>query len=113
MAAPTRSSGISSRGRCLTCRAEFARHTKRIFQGDKMNHLQTHLPPGASRRKALAMLTAGALWPLAMPLPAMAQQAPMPTLVKLVVGYTPGGPVDGAARLLAPALAQELGTQVI
>jgi len=78
-----------------------------------MNHLQTHLPPGASRRKALAMLTAGALWPLAMPLPAMAQQAPMPTLVKLVVGYTPGGPVDGAARLLAPALAQELGTQVI
>lgn len=78
-----------------------------------MKHLKTHLAEHPRRRKALAMLTAGALWSLATPLPAMAQPAPIPTLIKLVVGYTPGGPVDGAARLLAPALAQELGTQVI
>jgi len=78
-----------------------------------MNHPQIRLSQGARRRQALAMLAAGALWPLAMPSPALAQQAQMPTLVKLVVGYTPGGPVDGAARLLAPALAQALGTQVI
>jgi tripartite-type tricarboxylate transporter receptor subunit TctC len=78
-----------------------------------MNHPQIYLAQSARRRQALAMLAAGALWPLAMPSPALAQQAPMPTLVKLVVGYTPGGPVDGAARLLAPALAQALGTQVI
>ena len=33
--------------------------------------------------------------------------------VRLVVGYSAGGPVDTAARLLAPALGKELGTQVI
>lgn len=66
-----------------------------------------------TRRHALALLTGAALVPLLIPTRALAQQPPLPTLIKLVVGYTPGGPVDGAARLLAPALAQELGTQVI
>ncbi|MDM0104604.1 tripartite tricarboxylate transporter substrate binding protein [Variovorax sp. J22R24] len=65
-----------------------------------------------SRRKALALLAGGALSLLA-PTGALAQQAPLPAVIKLVVGYTAGGPVDGAARLIAPALSQELGTQVI
>ena len=33
--------------------------------------------------------------------------------VRLLVGYAPGGPVDAAARLIAPAFAKELGTQVM
>ena len=71
--------------------------------------LSTPPPP---RRRTLALLAGTALWPLLAPAQT-AGPAPLPTLVKLVVGYSPGGPVDGAARLLAPALAQELGTQVI
>ncbi len=39
-----------------------------------------------------------------------AQTAPT---VRLVVGYSAGGPVDAAARLLAPALARELGQNVV
>ncbi|MEJ8826420.1 hypothetical protein WKW80_31095 [Variovorax humicola] len=65
------------------------------------------------RRQALALLAGGALWPLLAPSRAFAQQAPLPSLIKLVVGYAAGGPVDGAARLLSPALSHELGTQVI
>ena len=53
-----------------------------------------------------AALVAGALLLAA---GAAAQTAP----VRLVVGYTAGGPVDTAARLFAPVLARELGTQVI
>ena len=33
--------------------------------------------------------------------------------VRLVVGYPAGGPVDSAARLLAPVLAREIGTPVV
>lgn len=44
-------------------------------------------------------------------LPAWAQNAAPPT--RLVVGYIAGGPVDGAARLIAPALARELGSPVV
>jgi len=66
-----------------------------------------------TRRQALALLAGGALWPLLAPSRAFAQQAPLPALIKLVVGYAAGGPVDGAARLLSPALSHELGTQVI
>jgi tripartite-type tricarboxylate transporter receptor subunit TctC len=62
-----------------------------------------------SRRQALTAIAAATL------LPAQAQQgqAALPPLIKLVVGYSAGGPVDGAARQFAPALAQELGVQVI
>ncbi|RIX77342.1 Bug family tripartite tricarboxylate transporter substrate binding protein [Acidovorax cavernicola] len=64
-----------------------------------------------SRRQLMAAL-AGSAALAALPHRASAQQ-PLPPLIKLVVGYSAGGPVDGAARLLAPALGQELGTQVI
>jgi tripartite-type tricarboxylate transporter receptor subunit TctC len=40
---------------------------------------------------------------------ALAQSAP----IRLLVGYAPGGPVDAAARLFAPALARELGHSVV
>jgi len=65
-----------------------------------------------SRRQLMAAL-AGSAALAALPRRAFAQQPPLPPLIKLVVGYSAGGPVDGAARLLAPALGQELGTQVI
>jgi tripartite-type tricarboxylate transporter receptor subunit TctC len=68
-------------------------------------------PTPLTRRHALALLAGSAMGPWMEP--ASAASGPMPTLVKLVVGYTAGGPVDSAARLLAPALARELGTQVI
>ena len=42
---------------------------------------------------------------------AHAQQVP-PT-VRLLVGYAAGGPVDQAARTIAPVLARELGTTVL
>ncbi len=64
-----------------------------------------------SRRHIMSAL-AGSAALAALPSRVFAQQ-PLPPLVKLVVGYSAGGPVDGAARLLAPALSQELGTQVI
>ncbi|KIQ33941.1 ABC transporter substrate-binding protein [Variovorax paradoxus] len=69
-----------------------------------------------SRRHAVAALAGSALLSM-LPARVLAQQAQqqqvLPSLIKLVVGYSAGGPVDGAARLLAPALGQELGTQVI
>ena len=64
-----------------------------------------------TRRRAVIAL-AGSAWLSVLPPRAFAQQ-PLPSLIKLVVGYSAGGPVDGAARLLAPALSQALGTQVI
>ena len=54
----------------------------------------------------MALVAFSALWPLA----ALAQPA---QTVKLVVGYAPGGPVDAAARLFAPAFARELGQPVV
>lgn len=44
------------------------------------------------------------------PLVAQAQSS---QIVRLVVGYAAGGPVDTAARLFAPALAKELGQPVV
>jgi tripartite-type tricarboxylate transporter receptor subunit TctC len=62
-------------------------------------------PYTRSRRQVLAAclltLTAGG---------AAAQATPT---VKLLVGYTAGGPVDAAARQFAPALARELGQNVV
>ncbi len=67
-----------------------------------------------SRRHLMAAMAGGAAL-AALPAGVFAQQPlpHLPSLIKLVVGYSAGGPVDGAARLLAPALSQELGTQVI
>ena len=49
---------------------------------------------------------------LGLALPATAQPSPGGT-VRLLVGYAAGGPVDAMARIFAPALAQELGANVI
>ena len=51
---------------------------------------------------------AGALLLSALPAPSQAQQP-----VRLLVGYNAGGPVDTAARLIAPVLGQELGEHVL
>ena len=55
-------------------------------------------------RKTLGVLAA-AVYPAL----ALAQGAP----VHLLVGYTPGGPVDTAARLVAPGFSKELGANVL
>ncbi|SDM08672.1 Tripartite-type tricarboxylate transporter, receptor component TctC [Oryzisolibacter propanilivorax] len=64
--------------------------------------------PALLRRHLLAVLACA---PLALsPLPASAQDgAP----VRLLVGYSAGGPVDQGARLFGQALAKELNTAVI
>jgi tripartite-type tricarboxylate transporter receptor subunit TctC len=41
------------------------------------------------------------------------QAQPVPHTVRLLVGYAAGGPVDQAARMIAPVLARELGTAVV
>ena len=63
------------------------------------------------RRAALSLVT-GLL--TLVPLAAVAQApATSGQVVKLVVGYAAGGPVDAAARLFAPVLARELGQTVV
>ena len=68
-------------------------------------------------RQALAMKVftaaagACAVMSAILPLAANAQSATQP--IRLLVGYTAGGPVDGAARLIAPALSRELGAPVV
>jgi len=63
------------------------------------------------RRLAVAALA----WaPLALAaLPAAAQDAQQQQPVRLLVGYSAGGPVDQGARLLGVALARELGAPVV
>jgi len=73
--------------------------------------------PSQSRRTALIRtlpsLASGLCAAVAIcaALPAWAQSSAPAT--RLVVGYIAGGPVDGAARLIAPALARELGSPVV
>lgn len=64
---------------------------------------------GMQRRRQLSRWALGCL--LLSPLALLAQ--PAGQTVRLVVGYAPGGPVDAAARLFAPALARELGQTVV
>ena len=64
--------------------------------------------PASTRRLALAAL---ALAPFALaPLPAAAQDAQP---LRLLVGYSAGGPVDQGARLFGQALSRELGSPVV
>ena len=69
------------------------------------------MPASMNRRTCLALLAAA----LAGPAPMTARaQAPAPgSTVRLLVGYAAGGPVDAMARIYAPALARELGANVI
>ena len=62
------------------------------------------------RRRTL--LAAGAASLAAGTAPVRAQ-AQAPAAIKLLVGYAAGGPVDASARLIAPALARELGVPVV
>ncbi len=66
------------------------------------------------RRRAAGLLVglAGLAGAALLALPAHAQ-TPVPPVVKLVVGYAPGGPVDTAARQFAPFFAKELGVTVV
>jgi tripartite-type tricarboxylate transporter receptor subunit TctC len=66
---------------------------------------------GTTRRGALALLAALALAP-AVAGDARAQEYPN-RLIKLVVGYPPGGPIDTTARILVPRLSVILGQTVI
>lgn len=59
-----------------------------------------HLSRRLAVFSALALATAGAL-------------AQTGGSVRLLVGYAAGGPVDAAARLIAPVLAKELGANVV
>ncbi len=65
--------------------------------------------PTHPRRAALLM--AAAL--LALPLASLAQAWPTPGPIRLVAVFPPGGSVDQVARILAPALQQQLGHPVI
>lgn len=67
-----------------------------------------HLASQLSRR---ALLSAAALT-VATPV-AWAQALPAGATVRLLVGYSAGGPVDAAARQFAPVLAKELGATVV
>jgi tripartite-type tricarboxylate transporter receptor subunit TctC len=67
-----------------------------------------------ARRQLLVSLALTAAGVSLMPLPARAQSAASASgPIKLVVGYSAGGPVDSAARLFAPALQRELGVPVV
>lgn len=65
--------------------------------------------PSTGRRRALAAAAASALAPA---LPTRAQAWPSRP-IRLVVVYPTGGVSDSVARLLAPRLAERLGTQVV
>ncbi|MES2716877.1 MAG: tripartite tricarboxylate transporter substrate binding protein [Pseudomonadota bacterium] len=61
-------------------------------------------------RRAALLLAAGLL---ALPLASLAQAWPTPGPIRLVAVFPPGGSVDQVARILAPALQQQLGYPVI
>ncbi len=69
---------------------------------DRIDH---HTSPSITRRRFGALTIAAATAPRAW------AQADAP--LRLLVGYAPGGPVDGGARSFAPVLARELGRTVL
>lgn len=74
------------------------------------NH--SHPTTATHKRRTWLMAMASGLLALTSPF-ASAQATPDTAVVKLIVGYAAGGPVDGAARVFAPVLARELGQTVI
>jgi tripartite-type tricarboxylate transporter receptor subunit TctC len=75
----------------------------------------TTTQPVAGRRHWLGQASAllASLTALALPAAALAQAWPTPGPVRLVAVFPPGGSVDQVARILAPALQQQLGVSVI
>ncbi|MGE8454008.1 MAG: Bug family tripartite tricarboxylate transporter substrate binding protein [Pseudomonadales bacterium] len=59
--------------------------------------------------KALCVLSAV----FALVAAARAEEVKIPSTIKLIVGYPPGGSVDTVARLIAQPLSKELGTTVV
>jgi tripartite-type tricarboxylate transporter receptor subunit TctC len=66
-----------------------------------------------ARRTFVLSAVALAALAFAMPNAAKAQDYPAGKVVKLVVGYPPGGSNDIVARLIAPRLGEVLGTSVV
>ena len=62
-----------------------------------------------TRRRAAGLLAL----PLAAPSLARAQAFPQDRPIRAVVNFPPGGTVDTVARLIAPALSERLGRQVV
>lgn len=66
------------------------------------------------RRSLLSGLAATLLFSAAPPALAQAQAQPYPTkLIRFVVPYPPGGPLDAIARMLAEKMREGLGQQII
>jgi tripartite-type tricarboxylate transporter receptor subunit TctC len=78
--------------------------TETALFGDAMAH---------SCRPALVALASFVALSLMAPLSAFGQAWPTKQSIKLVAVFPPGGSVDQVARLLAPALSQQLGQSVI
>ena len=78
-----------------------------------MKSLTQPMSTGAAMARRQAVVALGC-WLALAPLAVMAQApAASPQVIKLIVGYAPGGPVDSAARLFAPQFARELGQTVV
>ena len=78
-----------------------------------MNPLTPPVQSVTGRDRRITVFALGCLLAL-VPFAAMAQAPAASTqVIKLIVGYAPGGPVDSAARLFAPHFARELGQTVV